>query len=749
MLNFFFIVVLFVLIIILFGSLSGLKARVRLLEYLLAEKRKTNAAKLPKKEEITEVKTERFVQQEREESDPWQKSQTTIKDSKYSSKTASPSPFRKVCAFFTGGNSIVRIGMVVFFIGIAFLLKYAADSGLFPISIRLISVAILAVALFTLGFFLEKKRLNYAITLEGGALAILYLLSFTSFYHYKVIEAGFTFACLVLITAITILWAIKRDVKALAIMGIIGGFIAPLLIKTSTPNVILLFSYYLILNIGIFITAWLRRWRELNVLGFIFTFVITALWYYGDYTHQDFYTAELFLFIFFAFYLIIAILSALKQPPNLKGFIEGSLVFALPAVVFALQAHLFDFRLEPLAFIAIILGALYLCLGLLLHFYKDKAQQPLSYAFAAIAVIFFTAAIPLLLSGEWTSAIWALEGAALIWVGIKQSRYLMHLGGMLIAILANLYFYIHAPVISYSDWFSNQILDSFLLTLTNLLAAYFLYSAKDAIKPWEYSMGKVLFAIGALWLWAFIYYSVKLYGVENTPYEPLWAHYSWALIPSLVLLLTYFSRKLVSNTFTQFIEDYSKTPSWILVVYLFAWVLIANLQMPSFNLSWSYWLLLNPLDLVSLLVLITLGLHLFHGKHALINTSKIDFQLPAYALAIITFIWLNSAILRFLHFDYNVPFTMDGILHSQLTQVTLSLFWGIIALVTTVLANKQCWRPLWFVGAVMIGITILKLFLIDLSNSGTLERIIAFISIGAILLVIGYFSPLPPKKDVN
>ena len=62
-----------------------------------------------------------------------------------------------------------------------------------------------------------------------------------------------------------------------------------------------------------------------------------------------------------------------------------------------------------------------------------------------------------------------------------------------------------------------------------------------------------------------------------------------------------------------------------------------------------------------------------------------------------------------------------------------------------VLAHRRVQRPLWLVGAALLGVVVVKLLLIDLSNAGGAERIIAFIAVGVLMLVVGYFAPLPPK----
>ena len=45
-----------------------------------------------------------------------------------------------------------------------------------------------------------------------------------------------------------------------------------------------------------------------------------------------------------------------------------------------------------------------------------------------------------------------------------------------------------------------------------------------------------------------------------------------------------------------------------------------------------------------------------------------------------------------------------------------------------------------------MGIVVVKLFLIELSNSGGIERIASFIIVG-LLLLVGWFAPVPPKAE--
>jgi uncharacterized membrane protein len=56
-------------------------------------------------------------------------------------------------------------------------------------------------------------------------------------------------------------------------------------------------------------------------------------------------------------------------------------------------------------------------------------------------------------------------------------------------------------------------------------------------------------------------------------------------------------------------------------------------------------------------------------------------------------------------------------------------------------------RFVWLTGAGLLAVVVIKLFLVDLSSSGTVERIISFVGVGILLLVIGYVSPVPPRKQ--
>jgi uncharacterized membrane protein len=113
-------------------------------------------------------------------------------------------------------------------------------------------------------------------------------------------------------------------------------------------------------------------------------------------------------------------------------------------------------------------------------------------------------------------------------------------------------------------------------------------------------------------------------------------------------------------------------------------------------------------------------------------------------LSALAFLWLNAALWRTLHYWAGVPFDFDAMTESTLVQTALSIFWTVLALATMLIATRRGARGMWITGAVLLAVTIVKLFAVDLSRVGTVERIVSFIAVGLLTLVIGYFSPLPP-----
>ena len=768
-----------------------------------------------------------------------------------------------VLRWLLGGNTLVRVGVVVLFFGVAFLLKYAADRDFVPIELRLAGVAAGAIALLIVGWRLREARPGYALMLQGAGVGVLYLTVFAALRLYHLLPAGLAFAVLTGIAVFSAALAVLQDSRALAVTGAAGGFLAPILASTGGGDHVALFGFYAVLNAGILAIAWRKAWRELNLVGFAFTFVIGLAWGAKYYRPELFATTEPFLILFFLMYVAIAVLFALRQAPRLAHYVDGTLVFGTPLVAFGLQAALVRGMEFGAAWSALALGAFYLLLASALHARKQDALRLLVESFLALGVGFATLAVPLAFDGRWTSAVWAVEGAAIVWVGVRQNRVLARAFGLLLQLGAGFVFLADAVTASGGLPVLNGIyLGCVMVSAAGLFCSRYLTLNRARVSEGEYVVARLLFVWGVLWWFGGGLHEIDRHAPAAWGWQPyllfcagscagfgaLWRRLDWEdagrvalcavpLAAAIAVLLPWgmqaqthpFAHHLYVGWACAFavhlwalraregraepgLEKLHAAGFWLLAVLLswetawqinhyvdgkrvwplIAWALVPGaliatfaargerlgwpvsahrhaylyagaLPLALFLLGWivyanfasngnpaplPYVPLLNPLDLAQAGALLALATWYVHLRRLNLPDATLPSELMALrVLGVVLFIALNGVLLRTLHHYADVPFRLDAMLRSVLVQAAFSLFWSLLAMGAMVMATRRGLRALWAIGAVLLGVVILKLFLIDLSNSGTAGRWVSFIGVGLLVIVIGYFAPVPPKSQ--
>ena len=340
--------------------------------------------------------------------------------------------------WFTEGNVPVKIGVLVLFVGVAAALRYAAAQGYFtmPIEVRLALIAAGGLAALVFGWREREQRPAFGLSLQGGALGVLLLTIFAAYGKYHLMPPMAAFALVVVLTAGAALLAVLQDAIALAALGFLGGYLAPVLISTGNNNPVGLFTYYAVLNAAVFAVSWTRSWRLLNLIGFGFTFGVGTAWGTKFYRPELFATIEPFLILFFVFYVVIGLLYVIRQTEHRKPWVDGTLVFGTPLLAFPLQAALLkdDADHMALAFSALVVALVYA--GLVFWLRRNRDERLLTEAYGALALGFATLAVPLAFSAGTTSSVWALEGAGIAWLGIRQDRKFPWLSGLALQLLA-------------------------------------------------------------------------------------------------------------------------------------------------------------------------------------------------------------------------------------------------------------------------------------------------------------------------
>jgi len=755
--------------------------------------------------------------------------------------------------YFTEGNLIVRAGLVVLFFGVAFLLRYANQHSVLSDQFKMLSVAALGVTLLSLGWWLRTKRLTYGLILQGGGLGVLYMTVFASLRLLHLIPPPASFTLLLLIVVLSAFLALVQNSKSLAVMAVSGGFLAPILSASGTGDHIILFSYYAMLNLGIVAIAWFKSWRSLNLLGFVFTFVIASAWAVLQYKPSTLPSAQFFLILFFLFYVLIAILFARRQPPNLKGYVDASLVFGVPLVGFGLQSALVHEYAYGLAYSAFIVGAFYSALYVCCKRFGGATYTLLSEAYLSLAVVFLSLTVPFALSGEWVASVWALEGVAVLWISLRQKRQLgaifalalqgfsglawvaglaardsgavllnsVFLAGVLLALSTALSSYLlrhyswaigqftqrlAQPLLIFalSSWFINGASEIFMQLGSYQYLALLLFVALSCASlgalelklQWHElrysSVGLLIFMLlSATWAslnlshpgaqlgwfgWpiALVVYALLLRLRDHQPLRPMavqqlhtlgwillallatWEFYwlfenfltlphEWSFVALMPVSVTFVWLTLTIKRwpFNQHFLLYLNRASLSLIAFMLLWSLLAN----GFNAEGlgrlPYLPLLNLLDAAQLAVLITLG-----AWWRAVCLHNIRLKTTRWGWGFIAgfiFLWCNAMLLRSLHHWFGLDYQWQAIQSSVLAQAALSVLWTLSGLSLMLIATFRHWRDVWLAAAALLLAVIAKLFLFDLYGSNTLETILSFIVVGILLLIVGYFSPLPPK----
>ncbi|WP_298184896.1 DUF2339 domain-containing protein [uncultured Pseudomonas sp.] len=365
--------------------------------------------------------------------------------------------FSAAKSWLLGGNTVLRVGVVLLFLGLAFLLRYATEGVVVPVELRYASVAASAIALLGLGWWLRVRNPSYALMLQGTGVAVLYLTVFAAMRLHPLLAPAVALGLLVLVTLFSAILAVKQDALGLAAAAALGGFAAPILTSTGSGSHVALFSYFALLNAGIFAIAWFKAWRVLNMIGFVGTFGIGFAWGIRAYTPELLWSTEPFLLLFFLMYVAIGLLFArrklreaadapegrdqlLRWAARKGDYIDATVLFGPPLMGFGLQFALVQHIEFAAAFSALALGLFYLVLARLLVNRTGERAVLLVETCLALGVVFASLAIPLGLDARWTSAAWAVEGAGIYWLGLRQQRGLARAFALLLQVGAALAF---------------------------------------------------------------------------------------------------------------------------------------------------------------------------------------------------------------------------------------------------------------------------------------------------------------------
>ena len=351
-----------------------------------------------------------------------------------------------VARWIFGGNTIVKIGVLILFLGLAFLLRYTAERVTVPVELRYASVALVGVALTALGWRLRDRRdaaggTGYGLILQGAGIGVFYLTALAALRLDALLSPSMAFGFMALVSAFGALLAVRQDAFWLAFVAILEGFAAPVLVGGGSDAYAPLMTYMAVLDLGIVAMAWFKAWRPLNLVGAVATSALAGAWASAHYQPADYAGVQAFLLLFFLLFTITGVLFARRAlaagdaPPadqplaaralaalHQVGRVDSTLTFGVPLAAFSLQYLLVrDMAWGP-AWAAFGFAVFHVLLGGALMRGANARYALLGEAHVIVGTIFGTLAIPLALQGVWTGATWAIEAAGMYWLGARQRR---------------------------------------------------------------------------------------------------------------------------------------------------------------------------------------------------------------------------------------------------------------------------------------------------------------------------------------
>ena len=407
-------------------------------------------------------------------------------------------PQSPIARWLLSGNLVARLGVIFLFVGVAFFLKFAADRGLLPPELRVASVAAAGLAMLGGGFRLRGNRPMFALILQGGGLGLLYLAVFAMLRLYGMIGETAAFAVFGALGLACVGLALRHEARALAILGMIGAFLAPVLASTGQGSHVVLFGYYLMLNAVILCIVWFRPWRALAATGFLFTFLVGLVWGYRYYRPEYFGSTEPFLLSFFTIYALMPILFARREAPRITDVFQGGLLFGTPVIASLLQSGLArDFE-YGMAWSALGFGVFYLAAWAWLR--RQTWATSLALPYLAIALVFLTLAVPYAFGARVTVGLWALEGAGLVWVSMRQDSAIGRAAGLgLQACAAFVHLSGFTRLATVPPILNELFLDSLLLAAAGFASAASLRLGSAQLRSVETRLPDAAFVWGTLW----------------------------------------------------------------------------------------------------------------------------------------------------------------------------------------------------------------------------------------------------------
>lgn len=277
-----------------------------------------------------------------------------------------------------GVNLPVWLGAIALSIGGFFFAGWAIETGFFSPVFRVLAALVLALLLLA-GAEIVRRRVKrdngpaIASALASAAVATLFGTAYLASVTYELIPIWAGFVAMALVTLIGIAIALVYG-QIVAVVGLVGGYVAPLLLASGPPSAPLFFSYLTAILIAMFAVIRVRDWWQISLVALAGPALWILFWTVSvDLSDQPFWIAA----FTFAVPAIVAVAASNAWTGNGTAvtFFDAS-----PQFTTARQAVAFAFAIASVGFL-VLLQQSYFAVALW------QAQVAFAVATVALAIV--------------------------------------------------------------------------------------------------------------------------------------------------------------------------------------------------------------------------------------------------------------------------------------------------------------------------------------------------------------------------
>lgn len=638
---------------------------------------------------------------------------------------------------------LLRLSILAIVMGVGFFLKWSIDRELVGPAARIVMATCFGLVMLVAGIRLIGRRYHLiGQGLMGGSIVVLFFSMFTAGPREELLSVPLTFMLMACVTVAAGLIAVFTESLLVAVIGIIGGFLTPVLLSTGVPNFIGLYSYMLLLSVGILGIAHVRQWRVLNYLGFICTY---GLFYASlkDYTPADFAVVFSFLTAFFVVHSSIAYgHNILKGVPSTTleavHVVANAILYSWAGYHLIAEAHGRPFPCLMSLGVAVFYV---LHIGVFLRY--RRIDRKLLLTLIALAGASTTWTLPLVLEKESLTISLSLLALMFLWLGQRmRSRFVQQLGYLLYVVVFYRLAILDMPrqfgggAATHADYWSAMWsrLWSFGVAIGSIAVACWLqrretlvageHVAVDARNDVDVGVGRR--GAGVVLYWGALLFAFAFVHLEIGAMFLLWPTFR---LPMLTLLwcgmALYFLWRVASGA-----EDARAAAVALVVFAVAAVVKVVAIDLAAWDLGAGLYfdMTYTPLSVcargLDFLGLAGMCLVVWWAMRG--ATAKPVPTGPVFGWAALALFFAYASL------------EMNSLLYWKLRDFQdggVSVLWAVFAIAFTVVGIARDVRALRYLGLGLFAVVVGKVFVVDLAGMPIIYRVIAFIAVGVALLL--------------